>query len=134
MLIQLPYALANESKTVVIAHAENKAEKFSKDEIKKIFLGKRTKWDDDRKIIFVTLSTGPIHKEFLKTYVGKTPAQYNKYWKKQIFTGKGKPPKSFKTEKQLLDYVSKTKGALGYISRKTLSNKSNKIQIIKIEQ
>ncbi len=86
--------------------------------MKAIFLGKKTKWANKGKVVPSTLKKGAVNKSFLKKYVKKSPAQFKTYWKKQVFTGKGKAPKSFKTEKALIAYVAKTKGAVGYVSKK----------------
>ncbi len=101
---------------LVIVNAEVKEAKLTKGDVANIFLGKKSTYSDKSKIVIVTLKEGAAHTGFLKTYLGKTPAQFKNYWKKLVFTGKAKQPKSFKTEKELVEYVGKTKGAIGYIS------------------
>jgi ABC-type phosphate transport system substrate-binding protein len=102
---------------VIITNKSVSADSLNKEEVKNIFIGKKTRWDDNEKINFVTLpKSDETHRVFLKKFVKRTPAQYSRHWKKQIFTGKGKKPKSFQTEKGLLEYVASTKGAIGYIS------------------
>ncbi len=115
---------------VVIAHKDAKDGTLKKDDIENIFLGKKTKWSDNEGIIFVILDSGDVHEAFLKDYVGKTKSQFDSYWKKQVFTGKGKMPDSYKKEKDLLDYVAKTKGAIGYVSKATLEENKDKVKTI----
>ncbi len=101
---------------------------LSKGEIKKIFIGQMVKWGNNSKINIVTLKKGSeIHTEFVRTYTGKSPSQFEKYWRKMVFTGKGSIPRSFKTEKELLDYIIKTDGSIGYVSTE---NRSNEVNII----
>jgi ABC-type phosphate transport system substrate-binding protein len=103
---------------------------LSKDDIKNIYLGKKSSWSDNTKITFVTLSDSDIQKSFLKEYINKTPSQFNTYWKKLVFTGKGKMPKSFDSDADLIDFVSKTDGALGYVSA---SSESDDVKVIKVQ-
>ena len=101
---------------VVICNKNVPVDSLDKKEIKKIYLGDKTRWSDDKKIIFVALDSGEEHKTFLKKYVGKSSSQFRNYWKKKVFTGKGKAPKSFRQMEGLLEYVAGTEGAIGYIS------------------
>lgn len=101
---------------------------LSKTDVQNIFLGKKTKVDST-KISFVILKEGDIHEGFLKEYLSRTPSQYDKYWKKMIFTGQGKAPKVFKTEEELVEYIKTTEGVIGYISSDTGQNiESNSLQ------
>ena len=88
-------------------------------EIKDIFLGKKSKWSDGKKIVFVTLKESKVHNAFLRKFIGKTAYQYAIYWKKMVFTGKGSLPRSLTKEKDLVDFVASMKGAIGYVSSET---------------
>ncbi|MBW1940195.1 MAG: substrate-binding domain-containing protein [Deltaproteobacteria bacterium] len=110
---------ASDGDVIIIGNKNVPASSLSKKDIQNIYLGRKTKWDNNQKIIFVTLKKGEVHKRFIKEYVGKTSAQYRNYWKKQVFTGKGKAPKCFDAEEKLVDYVANTEGAIGYISSGT---------------
>ena len=96
---------------------------LSKFEVKNIFLGKHISWDDNKEIIFVVLNQKEPFKIFLKKIIHKSPSQYESYWRHMVFTGKGVFPKTFTSEAQLIDYVAKTDGAIGYLSSKTHTDK-----------
>ena len=115
---------AQESEIVLIGNAEVPERPLSKAEVQNIFLGKVTKIDKT-KVVFAILKTGDIHEQFLAEYLSRTPSQYTKYWKKLVFTGKGKSPKAFATEDELIQYVEQTQGAIGYISVATAQNLDN---------
>ena len=112
---------SEDEKTRVLVVSNNGVKDTSlvKDDVANIFLGKKSTFSDKSNIVIVTLAKGQTHENFLKTYLNKTPSQFANYWKKQVFTGKAKAPKSFKTEKELVEFVAKTKGAIGYISPAT---------------
>lgn len=89
------------------------------DSLKNIYLGNKAQWPDGTKIIPVMLERGPVHESFIKDVVKKSLAQFSSYWQQAVFTGKGQPPKSFATEAELVSYVAKTRGAIGYIGPST---------------
>jgi ABC-type phosphate transport system substrate-binding protein len=107
--------LAGDGDVVVIANPSVHETTLSKKDVGDIFLGKKTSWDDGSKIKFVVL-TGATHEIFLKSYVNKTEAQFNTFWKKQVFTGKGSPPKELDSNRAMVEFVAQTAGAIGYVS------------------
>ena len=89
---------------------------LTKTDIRQIFLGQQSQWSDGNRISIVTSDQNDLNRDFLDNYVGRTPAQFSNYWKKLVFTGKGRMPRSFKTDKSLIEHVAATEGAIGYIS------------------
>ena len=83
-------------------------------EIQNIYLGRKDRWSDNQRIIFTTLGQGRCQEAFISQYVQRTSTQFDNYWKRQIFTGQGQPPRSFASESDLIDHVSRTTGAVGY--------------------
>ncbi|MCP4111003.1 MAG: hypothetical protein GY749_36680 [Desulfobacteraceae bacterium] len=102
--------------TKIIINDSVEAEAITRDDLKKIFLGKKVKWNSNQSIKIAVLKEGGIHENFLRTYIQKTSSQFRYYWKKLLFTGKGIPPKSFTSEDEIINYVSSTVGAIGYAS------------------
>ncbi|MBU3947760.1 MAG: substrate-binding domain-containing protein [Proteobacteria bacterium] len=100
----------------IIANKNVPASSISSDMLKEIFLGKKNTWDNGMSINYVTLDSGETHNDFLKTYLQKSDAQFNNYWKKQVFTGQGQMPKAFNSDKAMIDFVAGTNGAIGYVS------------------
>jgi len=107
---------------VIVANAEAGVDSIGKSDLEKIMLGKKKKWDNGTKIKIAILKEGDTHESFTKDFTGKTASQFKSYWKKLVFTGEGIQPKSFKTEEDLVAYVAKTKGAVGYISSSTAAD------------
>jgi ABC-type phosphate transport system substrate-binding protein len=109
---------------LIITHPDTPISSLKKKDVKDIFTGKKTRWGGE-KIVIATLRDSEVHGEFLRLFVKKTPPQFKNFWRRKVFTGEGKIPKSFKSEAQLAAYVAATKGAIGYISAPT--NKPVKI-------
>lgn len=114
---------------LIISNKSVSADSLTSDDVKKIFVGKKTRWDDNKKINFVLLDKSNVHKDFLREYVKRTPEQYRRFWKKQVFTGKGRRPISFKNERDMIEYVANTSGAVGYVSASAASDKVKVLNI-----
>ena len=126
------FALVMETAYADVLVITNKAvpeTEMTKEDIKEVFLGKKVQWKNRSKIHFVTLDDPDVHKAFLRAYINKSEQQYSNYWRKMVFTGKGKIPKSFKTTEDLLEYVADTKGAIGYIDKNTTAVNVNTITV-----
>lgn len=103
----------------IIVNPDILVDSLEKDQVSKMFLGKKTVWDSGERIMPAILKSGDVHDHFLKNIVNKNPNQFSMYWKRIIFTGKGVGPKTFDKESELLEYVANTKGAIGYIGEDT---------------
>jgi ABC-type phosphate transport system substrate-binding protein len=112
----LIYALSLQAGTViVIANKGVASSSVSRDEIQRMFLGKKTTWENGKKVVPVDQKGGRVQSGFLAEILKKTEAQYDSYWKQAVFTGVGLPPKSFETDAEVVQFVEKTDGAVGYI-------------------
>lgn len=100
---------------VIITHPGNASASVSKDDLDAIYQGKKANWPDGAKIV-IAVQEGAVHESFLKTYVGKTPAQFAASWKKIVFTGKAKAPQECKDDAAIIEFVAATPGAIGYVS------------------
>ena len=118
MALKLP-GNAYTGELVVIANKDVPVSSIYSDDLKNIFLAKKSQWGNGEKIEFVTLKSGPAHEGFMKTYLQKTPSQFQRYFRTLVFTGKGKAPRSFSTEAEVVSFVSNTGGAIGYIASGT---------------
>ena len=114
----------------VITHTGIDEIGLSKSKLAKIYLGKLKRYSNGEKIRVVNLPKSSMaYKKFHKIVVKKTDAALNRYWSKLKYTGKGKPPKTLATTREVIKWVANTKGAIGYIDGKYL-NKSVKVVLI----
>jgi ABC-type phosphate transport system substrate-binding protein len=100
----------------IIVNPELEITEIDKELLKNIFLGKKSKFDNGEKVEPVMLKSEKLYSEFVKTVTGKSEKQFDTYWKKKIFTGKGKPPRTFENEQDIINYVKENKDAIGFIS------------------
>jgi ABC-type phosphate transport system substrate-binding protein len=104
--------------TVVIANEGVSADTIAKRELQKIFLGRSTQFGG-QKLVVVTLGNGSSHEAFTQDYLQMTPQQFTNHWRKIVFSGTGKEPRAFDSEAELVAFVARTPGAIGYISSGT---------------
>lgn len=100
----------------VIANSSIKASQISSIELKGIFLVTKTSLAGDAHVEPVLLKSGDGHETFVKLYTGKSAAALLTYYRSLVFTGKGEMPKMLASDEEVVAYVRKTKGAIGYVS------------------
>ena len=119
------------AEVIIIANKEVPENTLPKEEIKRIFLGKKKKWRDNTPITIVLRKPDKIHQELLNTYVNRTSSQFLNVWKRMVFTGEAQYPRLFSNQDSLIDFVATHKGAVSYIDSDQLN--INKVKIIKPE-
>jgi ABC-type phosphate transport system substrate-binding protein len=67
----------------------------------------------------VLLKESPTNEGFLSQYVGKSDAAFRTSWRSLVFSGQGVMPRSVESETAMVDYVARTPGAIGYVSKVT---------------
>ena len=100
----------------LIAHPDVPDTACSEDNAQRIFLGKKTSWEDGLRIVPVMLKDGETHEIFVEEILDRSVAKFEIYWKQAVFTGRGIPPRAFDSESALMAYVAGTPGAVGYVS------------------
>lgn len=120
-----------QAEVIIIANPSVSVDGITKDNLKKIFSGQQVVWGDGQPVRPAILEDGEIHKEFVSGYLDKTPNQFQTYWRKMVFTGQGIQPRTFGSEEELIDYVAKTAGAVGYISSSSEAAKTKTLQVEK---
>ena len=111
--------IANAEKILVIVNKSVTTTTLSKTTIADIYKNKKSRWNNGDRIFVVILKSGSICDAFAKDILSMTQARLINVWKKVIFTGVGTPPRIVKNEKELVELVSTTKGAIGYIGLTT---------------
>jgi TonB family protein len=98
----------------IIANPSVKAETVSASELKSVFLEERL--HDGTHVEPVLSKGGPAHAAFLKEYLGLNDNALQNYYRSLVFTGKGSMPKILHSDEEVVAYVAKTRGAIGYVS------------------
>lgn len=96
---------------------------LSADDLKAVLLGNKIKWNGGGVIKLAVLTSGAAHDKVMQDYAQRSSAQFDNYWKKLVFTGKGVMPQQAADEAAIVDYVARTPGALGYVSASAVSDR-----------
>ena len=100
----------------IIANAENPTHALSKQEVQNIFLGKIQSFPNGKPAKPVNQSKGSASREaFMKEILKKNERSWRSHWARLLFTGKGKPPKEYKSTQDIIDLVEKKQQAIGYV-------------------
>lgn len=100
---------------VVVANSAVSANEIGAEDLKLVFLGSKTQVAGSA-VEPVLASSGAAHEAFLSSAVGKSDSALRNHFKTLTFTGKGSMPKSLGSDAAIVQYVAKTKGAIGYVS------------------
>ena len=104
---------------IPIGNSSVKVSSLTQREITNIFMGKKIAWDDKTKIVLFFQKDPIVHNAFLKKYIHKNNFIFERLWKRLVFTGKVKLPKYLESDTEMIEHVSTTKGAIGYVSAGT---------------
>jgi TonB family protein len=100
----------------VIANTSVKADIISSPELQRIFLQESSSLGDGTRVEPVIEKDGPVHKAFLHEYLGRTEEDFQTYYRALVFTGRGSMPKVLSSDAEVVAYVARTRGAIGYVS------------------
>jgi hypothetical protein len=98
----------------VIANPSVSASEISVEDLKGVFLATKTSVGGSQ-VAPVLAKAGRAHDVVLKEYLGKSDAALMTYFRGLVFTGKASMPKVCDSDAEIVEYVARTKGAVGYI-------------------
>ena len=114
VLIASIHALAGDVK--IVANASVRADSVTVAELRSVFLQDRRSLSDGSHVEPVLAKGGTVHEAFLRQYVGKSDDDLRTYYRTLVFTGTGTMPKFLDSDAEIIRYVARTKGAIGYVS------------------
>lgn len=133
ILIVLTMALFSSStfaEVVVIVNAGNDTSTMKKSQLSRIFMGKATAFENGGKAVAINQITASSSRAgFDSGLLGKTTAQINAYWSKQMFSGGGTPPEELNGDLAVLQYVSANPESIGYVDSSVVNGAVKVVQI-----
>jgi ABC-type phosphate transport system substrate-binding protein len=101
---------------LVVANRDVPVDTISPRLLQRVYLGKATRWDGGLQIRPVMQHDHEIHAAFVTELLERSEESFGVYWKRMVFTGKGRPPQAFVSDEELAAYLRATPGAIGYIA------------------
>ena len=113
------FSYANEEGFKVIVNASNPNSELTKREISKLFLKKVKRWKESNEAVLPVdlIADSPVRGKFSAEIHERKLSSIKAYWQKQIFSGRGVPPPEKTSDEEILKYVEKNVGAIGYVSK-----------------
>lgn len=126
------YAMSSLQDTsyIVITHENTPVKKISINRLRTIYGLKTRYWDDQTPIIVYT--TNPLEKEyshFSKQILGIFSHQLQRAWDRLIYSGRALPPTIVVSFQEMMEAVSTTPGAIGYIPKHKLNATIQQLEI-----
>lgn len=117
------------STPVVIYHADIPIEELSKNSFVRLYGMQKKVWQDGTPVkVYILPKNSQIHKDFVLKFLNMQPYQMNRLWHRLLFSGTGSVPEEVSTVEEIIERVSSTSGAIGYIDNSML-NKINNLMI-----
>ena len=101
----------------VIVHNDNPTSTVAKSKLSQYFLRKDLKWEHGTSVDPVDLGgDSSVREAFSLDVHGRSVSSIEKFWQRQIFSGRGVPPPEVGGDRQAIDHVRNNAGAIGYVS------------------
>ena len=127
-------AVASENAAQVIVHPDLIFDHISIEDIRNIFLRRKTQWPNGERILPVAQQPdSPARLYFDKRVFLRSPMALRAYWNQQIFSGRQLPPPERLNDQEVIEFVSTTPGAIGYILITTKPGATRVVSTLKSE-
>ncbi|MGR9044926.1 MAG: hypothetical protein ACU83N_06505 [Gammaproteobacteria bacterium] len=95
---------------------EKQYKALSREDLREIFFGRRTRWPDGSQLrVYVLPDQHPVHIRFTKEILGVYPYQLRSAWDRMVYSGTGTPPVVVDSLEEMLVQIRQVPGAIGYI-------------------
>ena len=117
MLVAVIAACAGDVK--IVANPSLTAGSISIAELRSVFLLQRRTLKDGSSVEPVLGKNGGTTDAFMKRFLNRDSEEVHTYYQGLVFTGKGSMPKQLSSDAEVVAYVARTRGAIGYVSSDT---------------
>jgi len=101
----------------VIVNPANHVTALDRKLLTEVFLRKTTRWPGGELIRPVDLGTdSAVRRRFTEDVMNRSVAAVKSYWQSLIFSGRAVPPPELDSDEEVMRYVAKYAGAVGYVS------------------
>jgi TonB family protein len=118
----------------VIANLSVKPDAISVAELKNVFLEQKNSLGDGTPVNPVLQRSGATHEEFLREFLDRSDDDLERYYRSLAFTGTGSMPKAVASDAEVVAYVAKTKGAVGYVSLEANTNGVKTLTVLRAQK
>lgn len=118
VLLSTPTPALADNSTIVPFSLNSQSSKFTREDLREIFFGRRTQWPDGSPLkVYVLPDQNAVHIRFVKEVLGIYPYQLRSAWDRMIYSGTGVPPIVVDSVEQMQIKIQQTPDAIGYIEK-----------------
>lgn len=100
---------------IIIVNNQAAADSLTDEQLKDIYLGKIKKWEGGTFIYLTVSKENDYNHDFMDSFLNMTPSKFTSHWKHLVFTGQGLEPRKLKSAEELVTFIEKRNGAIGFI-------------------
>lgn len=100
----------------VIANPSVTTDFISAGELKRIYLLQTRKLKNGSVVEPVLQKRGTVHDTFSRQFLERDGEEIRTYYHGVVFTGKGSMPRQVNSDQEMVSYIARTRGAIGYVS------------------
>lgn len=128
-LILIPIAQGNAPDTLV-ANRDGLPDNISNLQLSNILTLKKTAWPNKQRIqIFLYHEDSEAFSAFIVEQLGLFPYQLRRHWQRASFSGRASAPIVIDDLTELVDIISNTPGAIGFIPHTLMSAELQRVEI-----
>jgi ABC-type phosphate transport system substrate-binding protein len=106
-------AVAADRIVMIVGHAT--VRKLDMATVRRIYTGKTVELDGLRVVPVNAAPGSALRQRFLAEYLDTSEDDYLAYWTVRRYVGKGTPPTELRQPADIIDFVNRTPGAIGYV-------------------
>jgi len=115
----------------VVVNQGNAIESVTLQSLQDIYAGNKVSWSNNYKIFPVTMKSSlEVSQSFFEEALGKSSREMQRAWIRLTLSGAGAPPKVVGTEAEVLLYVAKNEGAIGFVS---VDNVNDSVRVLAVQ-
>ena len=100
----------------VVVNQGNEIKSVTLQSLQDIYEGNKVSWSNNYKIFPVSMKTSlKVTQSFFEKALGKSPREMKRAWIRLTLSGEGAPPRVVGSEAEVLLYVAKNEGAIGFV-------------------
>ena len=108
---------AQEQSFKVVGNSDSTPVTMSKRDLARIFLKRKSSWPSGRTAVPADQTqNNTLRESFAESVLDRSLDSLESYWQAQVFSGKASPPKGLRSDAEVIEFVSKMPGAVGYVS------------------
>lgn len=114
----------------VIANKSVPVEAVTSQQLLDFYTGDVKLWENKDPVIVTDLKPEGEVKALFYEFLGKSPSRMKSIWLKKMLSGEGDPPEALKSENEVLQKVSSTPGAIGFVSEASVTEDVKVLAVI----